>query len=257
MKLLQLGSSGDDVKQWQLFLTGQGLYKDLVNGKFEESTKAASQAFQQSQGLEPDGRIGNKSLGAAMLLGFGVIPDKGDAKDSANWPSKPSFPPLISNDQRASLFGKFSYRSKPLPINPENIEVTDNWVKENIIVLKIPQLVKIKGSDKVEFHKKAGAQMQQLWKDWESEDLLHLVLTWSGSYGPRYVRGSKTVLSNHSFGSAFDINYDWNKLGAIPALVGTKGSVRELVEIANDNGFYWGGHFSRLDGMHFEIAKIK
>jgi hypothetical protein len=29
-----------------------------------------------------------------------------------------------------------------------------------------------------------------------------------------------------------------------------------LVGIANDNGFYWGGHFTRLDGMHFEIAKL-
>jgi hypothetical protein len=38
--------------------------------------------------------------------------------------------------------------------------------------------------------------------------------------------------------------------------VGQKGSVRELVQIANNNGFYWGGHFSRKDGMHFEIAKV-
>jgi len=43
----------------------------------------------------------------------------------------------------------------------------------------------------------------------------------------------------------------------LPALVGQKGSVRELVPIANENGFFWGGHFNdRLDGMHFEIAKI-
>ena len=48
----------------------------------------------------------------------------------------------------------------------------------------------------------------------------------------------------------------WNGLGARPALVGQKGCVRELVEIANRNGFYWGGHFTRLDGMHWEVAKI-
>ena len=46
-------------------------------------------------------------------------------------------------------------------------------------------------------------------------------------------------------------------LGTTPALVGRKGSVRELVEIANANGFYWGGHFTRKDGMHFEVAQVK
>jgi hypothetical protein len=38
--------------------------------------------------------------------------------------------------------------------------------------------------------------------------------------------------------------------------MGQKGCVRELVPIANEFGFYWGGHFSRMDGMHFEIAKL-
>jgi hypothetical protein len=48
-------------------------------------------------------------------------------------------------------------------------------------------------------------------------------------------------------------------------MIGEKGCVRELVPIANEHGFYWGGHFGsvvngkmigRMDGMHFEIAKI-
>jgi Putative peptidoglycan binding domain/D-alanyl-D-alanine carboxypeptidase len=31
-----------------------------------------------------------------------------------------------------------------------------------------------------------------------------------------------------------------------------------LVGIANDHGFYWGGHYSkRLDGMHFEVAQLR
>jgi hypothetical protein len=64
-------------------------------------------------------------------------------------------------------------------------------------------------------------------------------------------------LSNHAYGSAFDINYAWNRLGQVPALVGEKGAVRELVTLAHKHGFYWGGHFNeRLDGMHFEVAKI-
>ena len=62
------------------------------------------------------------------------------------------------------------------------------------------------------------------------------------SFVARFVRGSRTVLSNHAFGSAFDINEKYNSLGSRPTLVGEKGSLRELVPIANRWGFYWGGH---------------
>jgi hypothetical protein len=35
-----------------------------------------------------------------------------------------------------------------------------------------------------------------------------------------------------------------------------KGSVRELVPIASEQGWYWGGHYqSRKDGMHFELVR--
>lgn len=37
---------------------------------------------------------------------------------------------------------------------------------------------------------------------------------------------------------------------------GEKETVLDLVKIANEHGFYWGGHFPRLDGMHFEIAQL-
>ena len=123
-------------------------------------------------------------------------------------------------------------------------------------MVSIPQLVAIKGSDRVQFNKLAADKLKKLWSDWEEAGLLHLILTWGGSYVPRFVRGSRTTLSNHSFGTAFDINVPWNQLGSVPALVGQKGSVRELVPIANQNGFYWGGHFSRKDGMHFSIARM-
>jgi D-alanyl-D-alanine dipeptidase len=124
-------------------------------------------------------------------------------------------------------------------------------------MLSVPQLVNIKGSDRVQFHRKAADQLIKLWQNWEDAALLPLVLTWDGSFVPRFIRGSRKTLSNHSFGSAFDINVAWNQLGVVPALAGQKGSVRELVQIANQHGFYWGGHFSRKDGMHFEVAQIK
>lgn len=71
------------------------------------------------------------------------------------------------------------------------------------------------------------------------KDLIRLVLTYAGSFDPRFIRGSTTTLSNHAFGSAFDINAEWNPLGHTPAPKGTEGSVRELVPIAHEYGFYW------------------
>ncbi len=87
--------------------------------------------------------------------------------------------------------------------------------------------------------------------------LMDRVLAWGGSYAPRFIRGSTSVLSNHAFGSAFDINVANNPLGAEPAYPTQKGCVFDLVPLAHEHGFYWGGHFaSRRDGMHFEIAEI-
>jgi hypothetical protein len=100
--------------------------------------------------------------------------------------------------------------------------------------------------------------LKALWEDWERADLLDRILSYDGSFVPRFIRGSATQLSNHAFGSAFDINADENRLGTRPPLAGARGSTRELVPLANKHGFYWGGHFStRPDGMHFEIAFIQ
>lgn len=87
--------------------------------------------------------------------------------------------------------------------------------------------------------------------------ILRRVLSYDGSYNRRFIRGSRTVLSNHAYGSAFDINARWNPLGALPPADNEEGSVQTLVEIANRHGFYRGGHYrGRPDGMHFEVARL-
>ncbi|WP_222852152.1 M15 family metallopeptidase [Olivibacter sp. SDN3] len=256
LKALHVGSKGVEVRRWQYFLLGQQLYKGEVDGKFGLLTLEASKAFQQSQGLLPDGVVGNKTYGKAMLIGFEGATDTATDKQASNWPSKPDFKPLTNDAERAGIFGKFSYEHHPVPGDPEHIRILGNWQSENILAVEIPQLTAIAGIERINFHRLAVKQLQKLWSDWEALGLLSLVLTWQGSFNSRFVRGSRTSLSNHAFGTAFDINAAWNPLGAIPAFVGQEGSVRELVSIANNNGFYWGGHFTRKDGMHFEVAKL-
>ena len=176
----------------------------------------------------------------------------------SEFPPKPTFSPLVGNAQREAIFGKFKYSNAPTSNNPEGIKIHGNWESQNIVSVDLPQLSKATSGQftRMRFHKKAADQLRELWQAWEDEGLLERVISYEGAFYPRYVRGSRRTLSNHSWGTAFDICYWYNKLGRVPAAKGTKGSVRELIPLANKFGFYWGGHFSRKDGMHMEIAKI-
>lgn len=178
---------------------------------------------------------------------------------SPGFPGRPNFEPLTSLKARQDLFGTFEYRHTPQLNNREHIDILGTWERENIITVTLTG-VRLPGKNKdlsFQFHKLGERQLRGLWEDWRNAGLLERILTFDGGYNPRFQRGSTSVLSNHAFGSAFDINAETNPLGAVPAQIGELGCVRELVPIANKWGFYWGGHFrSRLDGMHFEIAQI-
>lgn len=257
MRVLKKGMKGLDVNKWQNFLAGQGYTYVIADGDFGPNTHKATIEFQKENNLTADGIVGQQTFIRAMQLGFYVVEDAEDvSKKGPNWPPKPDFKSLASISARYALFGKYEYK---VDDTEGNITILGDWAKKNIVTVQLPQLIGIKGANKkgnVSFHHLAVDQLLGLWAAWEKKGLLDLVLTYEGAYNPRLVRGG-TSLSSHAFGSAFDINYEWNKLGVQPALAGEKGSVRELVTIANKYGFYWGGHFNkRPDGMHFEVAKI-
>lgn len=255
-KALKPGSTGPFVKKWQQFLRGQG-YPLAADGRFGPVTAAATKDFQAKHGLAADGIVGNQTLGRAALLGFEIV-DPDDIEE-LGFPPEPAFRPLSSTDERQRRFGPLHYEPAPRPDNPEAIRILDGWEADNIVTVTIPQLAGVEGLHKagrVRFHRKAAAQLVALWAAWEKRGLVARVRTWAGAYAPRFIRGSRTVLSNHAFGTAFDINAAWNPLGAQPALPGTPGCLLDLVPVAQEFGFYWGGHFTRRDGMHFEVAKL-
>ncbi len=252
MKILRVGISGEEVEQWQIFLLGQAYDIEEVDGVFGEKTEQETKKFQKDCGITDDGVVGSSTIGKAALKGFAW------GKKENEFPPVPSLKPLVSNSDRMRTYGRFSFTPKPINGNQESIIVDPSWISQNIVYTHIPQLSGVKGfpkSCKIPFHKAGSEKLIILFKRIEEAGLLNRVLTWDGSFVPRFVRGSKTYLSNHAWGSAFDINAKWNPLGSKPAPKGSEGSVIELVSIANDSGFYWGAHFSgRPDGMHFELA---
>lgn len=258
MKVLRKGMQEPAVGKWQYFLRGINLYNSVVDDDFGNITHNATIKFQKKYKLGADGVVGRKTYSKAIFLGFGDFEDDDKGKKSVNYPPKPTNIKPLLGASKEQTFGKIEYISAPTIKNPEAIKITNGYRKNNIVLFKNPYLAKILGGKykRMRFHKDCKYQMLQLWKAWDKAGLLEGIISYGGTYIARYIRGSRTNLSNHAYGTAFDINIVWNRLGRTPALVGQKGCVRELVEIAEEWGFYWGGHFSRKDGMHFEIYKI-
>lgn len=282
-KILKKGSIGDDVALWQTFLLGQQSSDLIVDGSFGDDTEAATREFQRQSNLTVDGIVGRETIIRALSLGYDQFVEKqtdpatikfvlaagqdgidvkfessiNNDKSSPSWPTKPDRLEPMSYVDRVNTFGSFSFTSSPIPGCPEFVHVKDpkNFELVNVFV---PELLGTKGcpSGHVMFNKKASNGLLQLFEEWKKRDLLKLILTWDGSYVPRFVRGSRNVLSNHAWGTAFDINARWNALGTQGALVGQVGSVRELIEVAANVGFFSGLWFdSRPDPMHFEATR--
>jgi hypothetical protein len=183
-----------------------------------------------------------------------------------SWPPPPPFGFLGAKAGAVeAALGHIAWARDPASTDKDAIRITNGWDAENLVVVDIPQLraFRAAGYGKLRFHKRAAAQLQQLFSDWEAAGLLRMILSFDGAYTPRTIRSTvpgqvTDTLSNHAYGTAFDINATQNMFMAQPALVGQPGSLRELVPIAYANGFYWGGHFTYSggghDGMHFEWA---
>lgn len=142
------------------------------------------------------------------------------------------------------------------------ITFAGGWAAKNISSVEIPQLKdvpfysignKSKCKGKISFYTKAHKAVQELFNAWEKDGLIAKILTFEGSFNARVIKSS-LIASNHSFGTAFDINGSWNAEGSAPAGIGKQGCLLELVPRASELGFYWGGFYK--DGMHFEYAKL-
>lgn len=291
MRTIRQGSKGPDVQSWQVFLRGgqcnaEGVCTAALNdaiisdGIFGPATDKATRNWQAAQGLAADGVVGPDTWKEAIKDGFpsDAVPntkdtdtdrevkadpqpqlkpdaDSGPDQSSPNWPPRPyNAVPLTSNAERNIAFGKIDFVSAPTASNPEAIKIINNWPATNITKFSIPQLSK----NPISMHKAAGPQFVAWFQAIEKKGLSDRILSFGGCWVPRYVRGSRKTLSNHSWACAIDINVPWNGRGRQAALVGQKGCVRELAAFCADFGIFWGGWYSGapIDGMHFEISKI-
>lgn len=255
--IIQKNDTGRNVLEWQKFLISLGNTLTL-DGIFGTRTEQITKEFQQRHNLEPDGKAGTRTITAASSIynyKFNFADESAAAKSPGYYPPRPEFG-SPSDAKRKDMFGAFEFKRK----TGGEIQILGSWTNENIVSIQIPALVGKVGSPKdgiIRVHKKAAPQFLAAFDVIQKLGLSNRILSFAGSFYPRFIRGSNKTLSNHSFGSAIDINAPENWLNQKPAPVGAKGSLLELVPIFNAFGFFWGGHYqSRLDGMHFEVARL-
>jgi hypothetical protein len=75
----------------------------------------------------------------------------------------------------------------------------------------------------------------------------------SGSLCVRRIRGTQNSLSNHSFGTALDLNIDDVLDGFADGR--TQLGLTILADFFNQEGWIWGAGFGREDSMHFEVSR--
>jgi hypothetical protein len=240
----------EEIKRWQNFLLGFFLSTNnkqeiIVDGVWGPKTELVTKLFQNRCGISETGKLDAETISSASDYGYST--------NFINLPL-PKYLSRYSDAERELVFGKFKFNHTPTPDNPELITVADDWASKNLVKVVLPGMSSLVKKP-VLFHKQGADKLFNFFVELGQKGLTNKIISWDGSYSPRFIRGSRTRLSNHSWGTAFDINAFWNPLGSKPAAHSSKGSVLELVEIANQHGFFWGGHFNRLDGMHFELAK--
>lgn len=233
-------------------------------------------------GLTSNGKVNDQTLQKAQEFGYTILADDYyTERAGTSFPAEPNDIESPSNASRNAAFTCFRFSQRPRAQRPDAEAIVikgscdgalSDWTASKIIEVPMPQLRFARGfNGKVRCHKLAAPIFIKLFEAWERADLLHLIVSYDGCFVPRYKRkqappgagghGEKqsvdvSALSNHSFGSAFDINFSDNMLDQVPALCGGRGSTRELVAAANALKVFWGGYFSTQDGMHFEISRL-
>jgi len=154
------------------------------------------------------------------------------------------------------------YTPRPTPANPERVVVATGWVDEWMTEAEIPQLAALDTGGhrrtRITCHYRAAPIFRALFAAWEAAGLLPLLRTYDGCWVPRFKRGrapgGPQALSNHTWGTAIDLNARELPLGTRPD---DTHPISALVPIAEAHGVFWGGLFrTRPDPMHWEVARL-
>lgn len=134
------------------------------------------------------------------------------------------------------------------------------WEAANLTTIKPPYRMTYAGKpiSSIRIHKKCAASLERILNAiWMASGKKQSVVNawganiYGGAYNYRLMRGGNS-LSMHSWGCAIDLDPARNGYGdSTPHFA----AVPEVLKAFADEGWEWGGPWSKADGMHFQAAR--
>jgi hypothetical protein len=137
--------------------------------------------------------------------------------------------------------GEFAAR----PSSGGNLTMDPRWVQEHIVSASVPIL------GTVQCNRAIIPTLRAVLGDLVRRGLAGLIHPndYGGCFSSRFIRGSASAISTHTWGGAIDINVSQNPFG------GTPHQDPRIVAAFERWGFTWGGRWLIPDGMHFEYLR--
>lgn len=242
---LSQGSRGDEVVQLQQNLNNKGYWCGAVDGIFGPQTYQGVIRFQRDANLAVDGIVGPKTRQALGL------PSNTTTTVSRGQTNVYKYPKISKVN---GSFGQFRYRD----LSGGRIEVDPVWIADNIVTINLPGL-----NRNVQVHRLAADNFIKAFTyikngtaivNGRQVPLLSLIKTMDGTFVTRHVNWNpNNGLSNHSWGTAIDINAANHFRYVNPLWESNDANLILWEKAFKPAGFSWGNSYS--DAMHYELLR--
>lgn len=245
MRTLRLGHRGEDVAQWQRFLIKRKIKPGpgTADGVFGAATQASTIAFQEANGLAPDGGVGPGTRAAAQAFGFASV----EVSDFAREVPLPPASEMNGGLNAASHSTMMRIFGAPGRLTRDCSAITNPRLKRETVTADV-------GPFRVTGWKPAVDSLKVIFAEVKAEmpEVFAQVQT-AGMTCVRHVRQNPARFSNHSWGTAIDVFFGTNVDDVGDGLC--QAGLLKMAPIFKKHRWYWGAEFSREDAMHFEVSE--
>jgi peptidoglycan hydrolase-like protein with peptidoglycan-binding domain len=234
-----------DVRVVQSLLNERGFPSGPVDGQFGPRTRKAIIAFQGTFMRRPDGLIEPGGITIRRLNEpFSVLPEPVSLSELVPLPAAASLNVGVrpaQPDVLREIFGapRESYTTHCQP-------VTNARLRKRVRTVPMGNFSATGLDVALLSLQRVMTEIEQL------EPRVYEALGSAGMMCCRWVRGSRSAVSNHSWGTAIDLTLD----GTLDARGNDKVQygLTLIAPIFNRHGWYWGAGFHTEDAMHFEAG---